>query len=182
MLLKGCLHTHTTCSDGKLTPQEVADAYGGLDYDFIAFTDHDYLVKPKCRELYTSVKTDMILFLGVELTVFVKGYIHVNRIEGDREVLHVFNHIGEYDLSPEQVLERLKVLEKKFPIDAVEITTKGFRDKEFEGLPVTYPEIASDDSHTRVGIGRSWIELDTGRDKDSILRAVKAGDFWNCFV
>jgi uncharacterized OB-fold protein len=26
MLPKGGLHTHTTCSDGKLTPQEVADA------------------------------------------------------------------------------------------------------------------------------------------------------------
>ena len=28
MLLKGCLHTHTTCSDGKLSPQEVANEYG----------------------------------------------------------------------------------------------------------------------------------------------------------
>ncbi len=26
MFLKGCLHTHTSCSDGKLTPQEVANA------------------------------------------------------------------------------------------------------------------------------------------------------------
>ncbi len=182
MLLKGCLHTHTTCSDGELTPQEVTDAYESLGYDFIAFTDHDYLMKPQCREIYSRVKTGMIIFTGIELTVFVKGYIHVNRIEGESEVLHVFNHIGEYDLPPEKILERLDDLEKKYPIDAVEITTKGFRDREFEKLQVNYPKIASDDSHTRVGIGRSWIELDTGRDKDAILRAVKAGDFWNCYI
>ena len=46
MVLKGCLHTHTTCSDGKMTPQQVADAYEARGYDFIAFTDHDYLLKP----------------------------------------------------------------------------------------------------------------------------------------
>ena len=51
MLLKGCLHTHTTCSDGKLSPQAVADAYESRGYDFVAFTDHDYLLKPNYREL-----------------------------------------------------------------------------------------------------------------------------------
>ena len=73
MLLKGCLHTHTTCSDGKLTPQEVADAYEARGYDFVAFTDHDYLLKPNYRELYDQVKTDMIIFHGIEITAFVQG-------------------------------------------------------------------------------------------------------------
>ena len=31
MLLRGQLHTHTTCSDGSLTPQEVAGIYAGMD-------------------------------------------------------------------------------------------------------------------------------------------------------
>ncbi len=182
MLLKGCLHTHTTCSDGKLTPQEVANAYEARGYDFVAFTDHDYLLKPNYRELYDQVKTDMIIFHGIEITAFVRGYIHVNKIEGDSETLHIFNHIGEYDMTPEQVLERLVELEKMYPLDAVEITTKGFRDTVFESLNIRYPKIASDDSHTMVGVGRAWIELDAKRDKDSILRAVKQGTFWNCYV
>jgi len=181
MLLKGCLHTHTTCSDGKLTPQEVADAYCARGYDFIAFTDHDYLMKPSSIEAYQNVKTEMLIFFGIELTVFVKGYVHVSRIEGDAQVLHIFNHIGEYDLSPGQVLDRLAILETIFPIDAVEITTKGFRDAAFEALDVRYPKIASDDSHTLEGIGRAWMEMDAKRDKDSIIKAVRAGDFWNCF-
>ena len=182
MLLKGALHIHTTCSDGELTPQEAASAYEERGFDFIAFTDHDYLLKPNCREIYSRVKSRMILFHGIELTVFVKGYLHVNRIEGDEEVLHVFNHIGEYDLTPAQIRHRTRKIAEEFPLDAVEITTKGFRQKEIESLDLPYPKIASDDMHTRVGIGRAWIELDAPRDKDSILRAIKKGRFWNCFL
>ncbi len=182
MLLKGCIHIHTTCSDGNLTPQQVADEYESRGYDFIAFTDHDYLLKPDYREVYGRVKTGMILLYGVELTVFVKGYIHVNRIEGDGEILHVFNHVGEYDLSVDQVMERLESLEKMYRIDAVEITSKGFREREFENIEFGHPKIASDDSHSHVGIGRAWIELDAQRDKDSIIRAIKNGDSWNCYL
>ena len=36
--------------------------------------------------------------------------------------------------------------------------------------------------HTLVGIGRAWVELDAQRDKDSIIRAIKQGSFWNCYV
>ncbi|OHD66982.1 MAG: hypothetical protein A2176_16030 [Spirochaetes bacterium RBG_13_51_14] len=182
MLLKGCLHTHTTCSDGKLTPQQVADTYESKGYDFIAFTDHDYLLKPNYRDIYSRVTTGMILFHGIELTVFVRGYLHVGKIEGVRELLHIFNHIGEYDLTPDTVLERLAELEQMYPLDAVEVTTKGFRDTIFENLDVAYPKLASDDSHTLGGIGRAWIELDADREKDAILRAIKNGNFWNCYV
>ena len=107
MLLKGGLHVHTTCSDGKLTPQEVADAYEEKGFDFIAFTDHDYLLKPNYREIYSQVKSNLIIFTGIELTVFVKGYVHVNKIEGDKEELYIFNHIGEYDLTVEKIKNRI---------------------------------------------------------------------------
>jgi hypothetical protein len=182
MLLKGCLHTHTTCSDGKLSPQEVANAYESKGYDFIAFTDHDYLLKPNYRGICGQVKTNMIIFCGIELTVFVNGYIHVTKIEGDKEVLHIFNHIGEYDFTPEQLLARLAELEKMYPLEAVDITTKGYRESVFEELNIAHPKIASDDSHTLVGIGRAWIELDANREKDSILKAIKAGKCWNCYI
>ena len=182
MLLKGCLHTHTTCSDGKLSPQEVANEYESRGYDFIAFTDHDYLLKPSYREIYGQVKTNMIIFYGIELSVFVNGNIHVTKIEGDNEVLHIFNHIGEYDFTPEQLLVRLAELEKKYPLDAVEITTKGYRDIVFESLDLAYPKLASDDSHTLGGIGRAWIELDAQRRKDSIIQTIKKGKCWNCYI
>ncbi|MBW6486243.1 MAG: PHP domain-containing protein [Syntrophobacterales bacterium] len=182
MLLKGCLHTHTTCSDGELSPQEAAAAYEAKGYDFIAFTDHDHLLKKNYLDLYRQVKTDMIIFYGIELTVFVNGYVHVGKIAGDQEELHIFNHIGEYDFTPEQLLARLAELEKLYPLDAVEITKKGFRDRVFEALAIAYPKIASDDSHTAAGIGRAWVELDAKREKDAIIKSVKKGEFWNCYL
>lgn len=182
MHLKGCLHTHTTCSDGKLTPQEAADVYEELGYDFIAFTDHDYLVKPSHNEMYDAVETELIVFKGVELTVHERGYIHVLEIFGVDEQLHVVCHLGEYDVPLDQVKERLEALAGRMPIDAVEITSKGFREAEFDVPEVGYPRIASDDSHTRIGCGRAWVEMDCGRDRDSIIRAIKSGNFWNCYA
>jgi hypothetical protein len=181
MLLKGGLHIHTTCSDGKLTPQEAADAYWEQGFDFIAFTDHDYLLKPETNGVYERVKSDMILFSGVEMTVFVKGYVHVSRINGEKEVLHIFNHLEDYNLSLEQMLDRIRTLGGMLPLDTVEITSKGFRCQVWEIPEIPYPKLAADDSHGREGIGRAWIELDAKRDKDSILRTIKRGDFWNCF-
>ena len=165
-----------------MTPKQIADAYQERGYDFIAFTDHDYLLKPDYRDVYSGVSSDMILFQGIEYTVFVKGYVHVNKIEGVDENLHIFNHVSEYDLTPEQIIDRLSVLESLYPIDAIEVTSKGFRVQEFEDMPVKYPKLASDDAHDLVGIGRAWIELDADRDKDSIIKAVKNGDFWNCYL
>lgn len=37
---KGNLHTHTTRSDGKHTPEEVMQEYASHGYDFLALTDH----------------------------------------------------------------------------------------------------------------------------------------------
>ncbi len=39
-LLKGNLHTHTTRSDGRGTPEEVIRLYFSKGYDFLALTDH----------------------------------------------------------------------------------------------------------------------------------------------
>lgn len=165
-----------------MTPQQVADAYQAKGYDFIAFTDHDYLLKSDSIERYRSVKSDIVILTGIELTVFIKGYVHVSRIYGNEEQLHVLNHLGEYDLAMEQVLDRIACAAAMFPLDAVEITSKGFRDRRYEIPEIRYPKIASDDSHALVGIGRAWIELDARRDKDAILREIKRGNFWNCYL
>jgi hypothetical protein len=183
MLLKGCLHTHTTCSDGKMTPQAVADAYQERGYDFIAFTDHDYLLKPDYLDVYSRVKTEMIVFSGIEITVFVKGYLHISRIAGENDELYILNHLGEYGLVMDQIHDRLNAVSQMYPLDAVEITSKGYRHSEYEIPEIRYPKIASDDLHAIIGIGRAWVEVDaTRRDMDSIIKAVKQGDFWNCYI
>lgn len=39
--LKGNLHSHSTFSDGQLTPEAMKEAYKHHGYDFLAVTDHD---------------------------------------------------------------------------------------------------------------------------------------------
>ena len=38
------LHCHTTVSDGRLTPEEVKQAYKSHGYSVVAFTDHDVMI------------------------------------------------------------------------------------------------------------------------------------------
>ena len=182
MHLKGGLHIHTTCSDGELSIEEVIHVYSGLGFDFIALTDHDFLLQPDCYKSITKINTDLIIFKGVELTVFEKGYVHVNKIDGGNDVLHIFNHPSELDLPMEKVIDRITAVSERLPIDAVEVTSKGFRTPEYEIDEIPFPKIATDDSHTRLGCGRAWIEMDCMRDKDKIIRAIKNGDFWNCYT
>ena len=182
MLLKGALHIHTTCSDGELSIPEVIEVYSGLGFDFIALTDHDFLLREGCydRQL-AGVETEMLLFRGIELSVFEKGYVHVNRIEGDSEVLHVFNHPSALYLPMGKLRERISEVALRYPVDVVEITDRGFYSPEYDIPEIPFPKIASDDAHTRDGCGRAWIEMDCERDRDAILRAIKSGNSWNCF-
>jgi hypothetical protein len=182
MLLKGALHVHTTCSDGTLTIEQVLGVYSRLGFDFIALTDHDYLLRPGAYDRVPDTYKEMIIYKGVELTIFEKGYVHVNRISGDRETLHIFNHPAELDLPIDKVIERINAVGRKVPIDVVEITSKGFKTPAYDSDDIPFPKIATDDSHTRRGCGRAWIEMDCRRDKDVIIQAVKKGDFWNCYT
>ena len=174
--LKGALHVHTTCSDGDLTPHEVLRVYCDLGFDFVALTDHDFLIQPGAYRNVPDEFEGMIVFKGIEKTVFARGYLHVNQIPGDTEILHVFNHPSEYDLSVEQVIERLVEIERQVPIHAVEVTSKGYYTPEFDVPGVPHPKVASDDSHTRAGCGRAWIDVPAAKQKDAIIRTIKAGN------
>ena len=58
---KGNLHTHSTTSDGQLTPDEVVDWYRSRGYHFLALTEHR--IPSKAR----SVAEDFIMLSGIEL-------------------------------------------------------------------------------------------------------------------
>ncbi len=47
MWLKGNLHTHTSRSDGRSDPQEMARAYAKMGHDFLMLSDHDILGEPE---------------------------------------------------------------------------------------------------------------------------------------
>jgi hypothetical protein len=58
---KGCLHLHSTASDGDRTPEEVIDYYRARGYHFLAFTDHGVLSKTG------AVGHDFLLLSGIEV-------------------------------------------------------------------------------------------------------------------
>jgi len=183
MILKGQLHTHTTCSDGTMTPQEVADAYASLGFDFLAFTDHDHLLKPAYAEMIRQVKSNLILFFGIELTVLCsRGYVHVNRIEGDHEVLHIFNHPADYDLPVKKTIGCMEEVAVQYPLDAMEVTHHGFYSPQFDIADIRCPKVAADDSHDRLACGRGWVEGESERNRDAIIAAIRGGNFQNGFA
>lgn len=59
---KANFHTHSTVSDGKLTPEEVRDAYKERGYSILAITDHSVMVAH--QELNQE---DFLLLTGVEI-------------------------------------------------------------------------------------------------------------------
>src|SRR5512136_969408 len=58
---RGNLHTHTTVSDGALTPEETAAAYRRADYDFLALTDHRTVAE------LADPPAGLLMLLGAEL-------------------------------------------------------------------------------------------------------------------
>ncbi len=66
---RGNLHTHSNCSDGVLTPQEVCRRYQNEGYDFIALTDHFI-------GLYDYPITDTTPFRGNTFTTILGAELH----------------------------------------------------------------------------------------------------------
>ncbi len=182
--LRGALHVHTTCSDGELTPLEVLRVYRELGFDFVALTDHDFIMIPGDYERRGVPDTfeGMIVFKGIEKSVFASGYVHVNQIRGDHEELCIFNHPSQYGLTVKQLVDRIRAIERSRPIHAVEVTTKGFYTAEYDTDEIPYAKVATDDSHTRGGCGRAWVEVACPKQRDAILRAIKEGRAEVCYT
>lgn len=180
-MLKGALHTHTTCSDGDLEPDQLLAVYRGLGFDFVALTDHDFLMKPDAYANIPDAVDGMLVFKGIERTFYACGYVHVSQIFGVRETLNVFNHPAGYGFPVKETLTIIRRLEATLPIHAIEVTSNGYYTPEYDVADLPFPKVASDDAHTRDGCGRAWIEVACEKDQDAILRAIKRGEARVCY-
>lgn len=71
------LHTHTTNSDGKLSPDQLISEYERLGFKYLAITDHDKVTK------VDSEKSEIVLINGEEMTYprpFRPLGYHINRL------------------------------------------------------------------------------------------------------
>ena len=74
---KGNLHTHTTNSDGRKSPEEVIRTYKEQGYDFLALTDH--WVWSESRE-----QEGMLVLSGCEYNVG-------DQVKGESEIYHILS-------------------------------------------------------------------------------------------
>lgn len=67
---KASLHTHSTVSDGKLTPQEVKEAYKAQGYSILALTDHHVIAAhPELDD------ENFLTLTGIELSMETADYM-----------------------------------------------------------------------------------------------------------
>jgi hypothetical protein len=177
--LRGNLHTHTTLSDGTLTPEEVARRYREAGYDFLAFTDHRCLIgegDEATRKYHAQLPDEdgrLIVLKGIEEEPLGINKRHVGVIRSASEELRIINHPNEYALSVEEVIESTRMANAH----AVEITCHGRHLEMYDVADLGVPRIATDDMHHDHELGVSWIEVDCERNADAILAAIKRGDF-----
>jgi hypothetical protein len=175
--LRGNLHAHTTYSDGVQKPAQLIAAYEALGYDFLAITDHADQIGASYWRALPKLSSRLLLFHGVELN-WLDFDQHIGRVLGDRETLHVLNHPARYKLSIEETVERARTIGRDgLALDAVEMTETGHRRPLYASGEIPLVKLATDDAHKPVHFGRAWIEVDAPRDRDAIIRAIRAGDF-----
>lgn len=172
---KVALHVHTNLSDGALEPEEIISLYRDLEFGFVAITDHSWLAKPDYFDKIPDKMDGLVVLKGLELEVEELWYQHVLEIRGEEEILRVLCHPDSYHLTVADVNER--IAKAPFKIDAVEVTALGFYTPRYDTVEIGLPKVATDDAHEERAVGRAWIEVDNMSDKDTLIRAIKAGDF-----
>lgn len=176
-LLRGNLHAHTTFSDGALSPHRLIEEYERLGYDFLAITDHDDLIGAAYWRALQGLAPGLLLFHGVELS-YQPFPQHVGKVLGDRETLYVLNHPARYQLSVEGTLERIeRIRGDGLPLEAIEVTDSGLYRPLYHAETIPLVKVATDDAHRPAHFGRAWVEVEAPRDRDAIIRAIRAGDF-----
>jgi hypothetical protein len=177
MPLRGNLHAHTTFSDGVRAPEALIAEYEALDYDFLAITDHEDRIASGYWRALRRLSSRLMLFHGVELN-HERLSQHVGKVMGDRETLYVLNHPARYKLSVGETVARIeRITADGWPIDAVEVTDTGLYRPLYRTDEIPVVKIATDDAHRPPHFGRAWIEVNAPRDRDAIIRAIRAGDF-----
>jgi hypothetical protein len=160
-----------------MVPHRLVEEYERLDYDFLAITDHDDHVGDTYWRALDQLAPRLLLFHGVELS-YPAFPQHVGKVIGDRETLYVLNHPARYRLSVEETQERIRVIrDDGLPLEALEVTDTGLYRPVYHSEAIPLVKVATDDAHRLSHLGRAWIDVDAPRDRDAIIRAIRAGDF-----
>lgn len=196
--LRGNIHTHTTQSDGKKSPQEVVDIFAGLRYDFLMISDHD-----KVTPVDALDAKGMTLISGNEISAKGPHLLHVgtttviapdvNRQQvldeiakaGGFAVLNHPNWTRNYNHCPLEVLEKLQGYTGIEIFNGVIIDLEGseFATDKWDRLLAQGRRLygfATDDSHDyprHAGVGWLMVQSESRAAAD-IVAAMQAGRFY----
>ena len=153
------LHTHSTESDGTLTPREIILAAKELGLAYVALTDHDTIAGIP-EALCAAEEMGVELITGVELSVECAGLPIENAKQRSIHVLAYFSHENIYKMS--QYQECLKEYRQ-------ERNAKMIEKAKIIGMPISLAELKKYSSGEIISKGhfyRVLIEKGYAKDKD----------------
>lgn len=194
--LRGNLHTHTTLSDGELSPDDTLDAFIRRGYDFVALTDHDAIANPNEARF-----PQILVFSGVEHS----AQQHILRVNVTSTLPHDLSYQSVIDLTLQQrglvILNhpnwgenydhwrdsQLLQLERYHGIEIYNNVIEYL-----EGSPYALDRwdnllsqgrqvwgYANEDTHRAFQVGSAWNAVNVReRSKEAVLEALKAGRFY----
>ena len=110
--MKADLHSHTSCSDGVLTPNELIMAAADAGVELLSITDHDTLAA--YRQITTEIPSGMRLLTGIELScTWRRMTIHVVGLKVEQDSLSIQKaEAQQAEARSERFLKILRKLEK----------------------------------------------------------------------
>jgi len=199
--LRGNLHTHTTYSDGLLSPQATVDEYARRGYDFLALTDHSVITPVedlKTHGLILLPGAEVLLpgaTLGQPLHVVALDVAAVPQVAPETPLVEAMQQVASqvplcFLCHPFwSLIEGHQLLPLNGHI-GVEVfnqtclghTNRGGSEPQWDYLLAHGQAVwglAVDDAHHPADIGGGWIMLRSeSRSPQALLAALRAGDFY----
>lgn len=200
---RGNLHTHTTESDGRKTPEACMEAYRAAGYDFLSLTDHRTVTQT------SGAPGGLVMIPGIELDYQLPGQCvhllglgvgeHVARHHGETQTpqegidlirgeggLAILNHPA-WSLNTPALIASLKGLAgaeiwnsvSTLPYNALRADASSLLDVA-AAQGCVLPLMANDDTHfygAEFAVGWNMVQAEE-KTPESILAALAAGRFY----
>lgn len=196
---KASLHTHSTTSDGKFTPDEIIKLYHDHGYDILVFTDHK-----KTNKVSQLDGLGMTLISGMELHPmgpreipwhFVainvpENFVHPDVTTG-QEAIDAAVAAGAYCIFAHPywsgfTAEDIATLKNISAIEVYNTSTRFIgRDydmktwDELSDKGIVYPAVAVDDTHGAMHLFQAWTVIAAkSKSHDDFMDALRKGNFY----